>query len=984
MGLFSKAKDVTRNAKENVVRGAKKRKNFVSLVWGMFLNYARHFKNIEIEKREIPFREAIARWGFGVDEAGIRRGRTANAMMAIIFYTIMIWCIFYITRAFVIGHFTAIIASVMGACTGFIVGTVSLWRWSVFKNRKYISILKWLRKGSLTFALMFCICISGFSGFSANEAFAAESVNPNEQVQIKLPSGVQIQKPSDVTAAMFSRLFGESWHTVAGGTSNVGNGGLGLFSGLIVSVLGILNVAAMTFVSAAIIYMWGIFAVNTAHQGKQLGGSVYNSLWVPVRHAFSFSLTVPVLNGLSLLQVAILAMVSLSINFANVVWDSSGKYISEHAHTGIIDSSAPMLETEAYQMMPLMFEGSVFQELAKYAETQHQGSAGNIWAEFQEQPGVVEGGGRQTFSSLEKSISRKLVPGTDGLLVEEIDRSAGKRTLYLRPTKGLEIGDMGGVVIPYPRWVTRNEGGGRSSRGYYVFNPPPADNTANEPMMAISDARTQAVIKLWQDMRLQAQAYLGTTDSTKSDKPAIKDYIGKKAPSYLDSLNEYKSSITQAIGKSVQTYVEKDGVFKQRLENAIDSSGGESKYGWASAGMFTFTLASIQQKIDDEVMQHTSLVYPDRRAKDRDDGWFSFTQKVYDKLGLLKPTLERASTYFATKVVGNSRYAAGEVAGPDKGKFEEIGVVIMKNLLTSNTSSNTRDRTGVLSAVLEEFGKYDPIVVMQSFGNRLLSAAQDLLLVGVLSTLSGVGLIGGMTVIAVFVAGATFAYVVPITPFIFWMQALVSWIFMVIETMVAAPFWACVHALPEGTGFAGERARQGYMMLIDILIRPVLLVLGAVFAVAMMQAVGWLFSTLMNGWFANIGVFIGRSFVADIVFSIVVMSVMYYASLTIFTKGVNYMPQHVSRWMGGTTAGSGLGAEGDMDASTRVVGGVINQGGGAAGALGGGLKNAGGKMYGAAKGALSSAEGKTGEVGKGDSPAPMAEKQPDTDPNPQA
>ena len=268
---------------------------------------------------------------------------------------------------------------------------------------------------------------------------------------------------------------------------------------------------------------------------------------------------------------------------------------------------------------------------------------------------------------------------------------------------------------------------------------------------------------------------------------------------------------------------------------------------------------------------------------------------------------------------------------------------------------------------------------MQSFGDRLLSAASALLGISVLGTLAGVGIVGAMTVVAVFAAGAMFAYVVPITPFIFWMQALVSWIFLVIETMVAAPFWACVHALPQGTGFAGERARQGYMMLVDILIRPVLLVLGATFAVAMMQAVGWLFGTLMNGWFTNVGEYVGRSFVADIVFSIIVMSVMYYASLTIFTKGVNYMPQHVSRWMGGTTAGQGLGAEGDMHAATKVVGGVINQSGGAAGALGGGLAGAGQRMYGRARASLAGAKGTEGSTGAGgpkaDLPAQITPKE---------
>lgn len=781
-----------------------------------------------------------------------------------------------------------------------------------------------------------------------------------QTVDIDLPTDVKITKETDVTAAMFSRLFGSSWHEVAGTAGQGTSGGLGVFSGLIVSVLGALNVAAMAFVSASIIYMWGIFAVTTAHEGKSIGGGVYNSLWIPVRHAFSFSLTVPVMNGLSLLQVVVIAMVSMSINFANTIWDTSGAYIVKYAHTGIIDSSAPMLETEAYQMMPVMFEAAVFQEMIKIRE-----ETNTPWANTP----AARSGATGRFENEQETFSYGFA-GQNGEYVIETRPLDGMVKIYARPVSNIALEDMGSINIPYPKWSYQAEPGGNYSENNAgiprILVPPPNDGGI---MMGISKARVDAAIALWEQMREQAKVYLGSKESTMSDVPYKQGLTGNPV-NYMKAVAGYKSSIAGAVGQAVNDYVDNEPRFRELIGKAIDSDGKESKYGWASAGMFTFTLASLQKKVDDEVMQNTSYTFGNRNAKDTETGFagLSFTQMVYNKLGSSKSVLLRAPHYFATVVLENTRVGAADAAGPDKSGFEEVGTVIMKNLLTTKGAINGRDRTGVLAAVLDEFGTYDPIVVMQSFGDRLLSAASALLGISVLGTLAGVGIVGAMTVIAVFAAGAMFAYVVPITPFIFWMQALVSWIFLVIETMVAAPFWACVHALPNGTGFAGERARQGYMMLIDILIRPVLLVIGAVFAVAMMQAVGWLFGTLMNGWFVNVGAYVGRSFVADIVFSIIVMSVMYYASLTIFTKGVNYMPQHVSRWMGGTTAGQGLGAEGDMHAATKVVGGVINQGGGAAGALGGGLAGAGSKMYGRARASLAGVKGMQGSTGAGEAP----------------
>lgn len=799
----------------------------------------------------------------------------------------------------------------------------------------------------------------------ATVAQAAPAV-VEQRVDINLPSGVALEKDNDVTAAMFSRLFGDSWKQVTGnsGGKHMAEdtaGGLGMFSGLIVSVLGVLNLAAMTFVSAAILYMWGIFAVTTAHEGSKLGGSMYNSLWVPVRHAFSFSLTVPVLNGLSMLQVGIIAMVSLSINFANVVWDTAGGYISEHAHVGIIDSAAPMLETEAYQMMPVMFEASVMQELAKASEKR----PGDAWAE-NESLGLRD-------AATPYAVKREIYKEN---YILETNPTGGYKALYARPISGLRLEDIGAVYIPIAKWTVTPgvvyEGGMTED----VITPPAKE--AADISEAVSEARLDAAYRLWEDMRMQAIHYITHNESTKGGEPAVNParYDSAAKPlDYLQSVRTYRASVSQATSEAVRVYVNADETQRRRLAVAIDSTGSgsdrQSTFGWASAGMFTFTLASLQKKIDDDVMQQTYYGFRDRKATDKDTGWlFRFTERTYSRLDPIHArALQWAPDYFAYSVLQNSRYSAVDMAAnDDKGTFRQIGEIIAKALLTSKdtvgSATNKNDRTGVLSAVLEEFGKYDPIVVMQSFGNRLLNAAGLVAGASVLTSTNKFtsGFLGSGIVIAIFAAGVLFAFVVPITPFVFWMRALLSWIFLVVESMVAAPFWACTHSLPEGHGFAGNHARQGYLMLLDILIRPVLLVLGAVFAVAVMQATGWLFSTLMNSWFSNIGSFVGMSFLADITFSIVVMSVMYYASLTIFTKGVNYMPEHISRWIGGNTHGLG-GEDQDTSQATKIVGGVVQTGGGAANLEGAG--QAGGSLYRAAREKLSGKKGNEGGTGKG-------------------
>ncbi len=72
-----------------------------------------------------------------------------------------------------------------------------------------------------------------------------------------------------------------------------------------------------------------------------------------------------------------------------------------------------------------------------------------------------------------------------------------------------------------------------------------------------------------------------------------------------------------------------------------------------------------------------------------------------------------------------------------------------------------------------------------------------------------------------------------------------GWLVLLAQSMVAAPLWAAAHAMPEGEGFAGERAKQGYMLLMNVAIRPILLVIGFVLAMGMVWASTWMSQQLM-------------------------------------------------------------------------------------------------------------------------------------------
>ncbi|MBR5951546.1 MAG: DotA/TraY family protein [Actinomycetaceae bacterium] len=62
----------------------------------------------------------------------------------------------------------------------------------------------------------------------------------------------------------------------------------------------------------------------------------------------------------------------------------------------------------------------------------------------------------------------------------------------------------------------------------------------------------------------------------------------------------------------------------------------------------------------------------------------------------------------------------------------------------------------------------------------------------------------------------------PILPYFVFIFGVIGWILGVIQALVAAPLWACLHMTP-GQSFIGSE-RQGYMLLLSLFIRPALLI----------------------------------------------------------------------------------------------------------------------------------------------------------------
>jgi len=76
--------------------------------------------------------------------------------------------------------------------------------------------------------------------------------------------------------------------------------------------------------------------------------------------------------------------------------------------------------------------------------------------------------------------------------------------------------------------------------------------------------------------------------------------------------------------------------------------------------------------------------------------------------------------------------------------------------------------------------------------------------------------------------GFVLFYVLPFMPFIYFFFAVGAWVKTIFEAMVGLPLWALAHLRIDGEGIMGDAAMNGYYLIFEIFIRPILIIFGLI------------------------------------------------------------------------------------------------------------------------------------------------------------
>ncbi len=165
--------------------------------------------------------------------------------------------------------------------------------------------------------------------------------------------------------------------------------------------------------------------------------------------------------------------------------------------------------------------------------------------------------------------------------------------------------------------------------------------------------------------------------------------------------------------------------------------------------------------------------------------------------------------------------------------------------------------------------------------------------------------------------GFVLFYVVPFLPFIYFFFAVGGWIKGIFEAMVGAPLWALAHIRIDGHGMPGNAAVNGYFLIFEVFLRPILTVFGLLASISIFSALVEVLNSVFSIVTENVGGYDMesefaataatstsenlRSKIDEFFFTVIYAIIVYLIAMSSF-KLIDTIPNNILRWMGQSVA----------------------------------------------------------------------------------
>lgn len=350
-----------------------------------------------------------------------------------------------------------------------------------------------------------------------------------------------------------------------------------------------------------------------------------------------------------------------------------------------------------------------------------------------------------------------------------------------------------------------------------------------------------------------------------------------------------------------------------KLSNAIKEGG------WLTLGAWYQTFGQANTKLSDAVAAKASVY---GMSADGDPAMLSVLRTTSNAFRAQQSSSSYNPTLGTSGAGDYSKGATGTDSSQVIGSiFAAPGQRLVNYLIDLNAGGEGR-------------GQVNPLIKMKNLGDYTMVAGETALaayvaasvLMEVKDGLSAAGLaakavnavtsmgdvLGGvlkaaspfmvMAILALFVLGGMLSTYLPMVPFIVWFGAAVNWLVVVGEAIIAAPLWALAHLGGEGDGM-GHKSAHGWIFLLNVSVRPILMVIGFFLGGAGVVAGGTLLNQMFGIALAN-AQFDSMTGLVSIIFYLTMYCSMCLNLVHSSFNLIFIVPDQVINWVGGHASGS--------------------------------------------------------------------------------
>jgi conjugal transfer/type IV secretion protein DotA/TraY len=607
---------------------------------------------------------------------------------------------------------------------------------------------------------------------------------------------------------------------------------------------------AIKIFNGGILILGGILAtytvlagtLGTAHDGEMLGKK-FSSVWIPIRYSIGTALVLPVVGGgYCVMQAIVMWLIVQGIGLADSTWAAYTDNISSTANLQPSTLTSKALLNTAQQALAYSI---CYQSYAKAINDA-------LYT-------AVDLGFNHYTYQLTKTDAGYLYGDSSSLV-----RKAG----------------CGEVLYPSKQPIDKvvNNDGATTNPGYFgdlghIFKP--------MDMTPINQAHRDLTDKLVQTMDAEAKLIVNNANITPTDATKYYNQIVAASLAYSTGMQASISSVTGA-GSGF---------------NDIKVTAKEQ--GWMLSGAWFTRIIQMNQSVNVAVNSTPTV---SNASPKMDSMLFSDAAKYianYDKVINGNPNLTATSDIHGTEDTTSSNKTNGD------GKSEDPSWI-----MSYIQSSITEALTGLDLTMLQNDSRH-PLIIINDLGNHLVVETTSLMVLvagvaGAISIATGAGasvmtvldMFMGLPIAALIGISLSTEYIIPNLPYMLWIGAIVGWMLLVIEAIIAAPLWAIMHLHPNGDDLTG-RGGNGYMLLLTLVLKPTLMVFGMLGAIMISAVAGeFINKTFYEVFMTNVGATGFSQLLA-----LIMGTGLYFIVMFTFVKKcfgiIHQLPDQLLKWIGG-------------------------------------------------------------------------------------